>query len=154
MKKPDSIYDIIEPGLPPGAQDGTPFQWKVGYQGETEFELSYLIAPKNHRLDGRRVRFRYGKVPWKFSWEPKSYWNYPDEAAFELSGPNASHGMLTMGIHPVPRHVLALFRRHHYATAITGYWCSHSRTFIPLQPEEAPETWEECLHIETLRKAA
>lgn len=150
--KPTSLYDAIDITCPLDA-GLSPFRWVVGYQGETDFEMKPAVAPRNYGHAGTRLRFRHTKVPWQWSWANYKYWNYPDEETFEKSGPNARHGMLLMGIHCVPRYVLELFRQHHCATAITGYWCSASKTYIPLQLHEAPETWEQCLSL-CDRKAA
>lgn len=115
--EPTSFYShIAATPLAPGAFQS--IRWTSGYQGETEYEYR-----------GRRLRFRWAKVPWRFSWAPASYWNYADRRSFELQH-NGNHGLLTCGAEPVDPETLAVFRREYHSGAETGFFCHVRKRWV------------------------
>lgn len=111
-------------------------RWTSSYQGETDYEDS----------KGRRLRFRWGKVPYVWGWERpgERYWNFDSEEEFQREL-NGRHGLLLWGVDPVEAETLAEYRQFYRAGAKTGYYDFDQRRYIQCEPTKkrlGTESWE------------
>ena len=113
-----------------------PLVWVSSYQGESEWDF-----------EGKRLRFRSSKCPWRWSFQAASerYWNFDSREQFEAQH-NGNHGMVTCGAEPVDAAALQLFRDRVHAKAVTGFFCHHRARWVRCKPtsrQPSRRTWQQ-----------
>jgi hypothetical protein len=133
-----SITDIIpaiDCDLP---NDRREIQWQCSYQGHTDYRS--IISR------GGQLSFRWGKVPWQWSWESgnQRYWNYSSESEFHESI-NGSWGILHReGNNPVDAETLSAYRELYRPLAVTGYYDYSHRKWCVCEPTKQSIATEIC----------
>lgn len=120
--------------------DARRIPWISSYQGETDYEVRF------GHLNGRRITFRWGKLPWRWSWlkPDQKYWNYDSEELFQREA-NGAWGILhCMCCNPVNVETLECFRELYVPLAVTGYFDHTTKNWVVCEPtkkELSTETW-------------
>ncbi len=133
---PQSLHSQIEAApLIANAPNDWELRWTCCYQGEVDYERR-----------GIRLRFRWAKCPWRWSWEKagQRYWNFATREAFEAEH-NGNHGMLTAGSEPVDAETLELFRQRVHSGAVTGFFCHLRQRWVQCKPtarRPGERTWQ------------
>jgi hypothetical protein len=140
----------IEPGIPGSITDliqqrhfETPnarrrIRWTSSYQGATDYDSD--IGKR------RRLTFRYGKLPWRWSFQKPGevYWNFASEEEFQHEV-NGSWGILHGGSDPVDAETLLAFRELYLPEAVTGYFDHKLKRWVICEPttqELSNESWK------------
>lgn len=106
---------------------GSPFHFKVSYQGEVEFQIKLGQGWK-------LLRYRYYRSTWAYHGQ-RPHWNYPNKMAFEQQC-NGNINLLTYGTEPVSAEVLEAFRHWHFPDARTGFYDHFTNTWIECEPTD------------------
>ncbi len=114
--------------------------WISSYQGEVDFQVGF------GHLNGRRISWRYAKVPWRWSFqrEGERYWNFGTEEEFQ-SQVNGAWGIIHCSANPIDAATLEEFRRYH-PLAVTGYYDHLTRSWVICEPttqELGTESWKQ-----------
>lgn len=139
---PSWLHSMIE--TPPADPDAIPtLRFRSSYQGEATYHLP----------DGRELRFRWAKVPfrWSFMKPGERYWNFDTQEKFEAEM-NGNHGMVTLGTEPVDSDALEAFRREQHAGVRTGFFCHLRHGWIACEPTAlrlSQASWEEAKRLKS-----
>lgn len=121
---PLDLYDIIECRRIQTLPHQSRASFRSSYQGESSYNY-----------EDYTLRFRYAKVPWRWSWlkPDERYWNFDNEGLFQREI-NGAWGIINRSGNPVTPECLDVCREEIDIQIVTGYFDQVAYQWVVCEP--------------------